>query len=178
MASGQQAKARRMPHNPRVPFAERRIANMKISQMTADHVADVLTTAAVELEPILEDKKLMSLSTDTKRLDDEPQLDYGMRVAKLLLGTVALFSKTYLQGIYRVLAAFFQCTPDEVGQMPLLEILGQVKDSLNDEVFLGFFPSLKPSAPQESSDTSESPAPSERRRRWFTSSKNSSKSKR
>ena len=126
---------------------------IKITQMTTDHVADVLSVAAVELEPILANEQLMKTVVETKLGEGETPLAYGMRTAKNLFGTVLLFSKTYRKGIYRILAEFAQCTPEEIGKRTLSENWEQIRDSLDDEVFLSFFPSLKRLARKESSDT-------------------------
>ena len=151
---------------------------MKLSKMTLDHVAAVLTTAAIELEPILADKKIMSLSSEIVQGEDESMLDYGIRVAQTMLGTISLFSDKYLHGIYRILAAFFQCTPEEVGAKPMDEVWAQIMDSFNDEVFLSFFPSLRSSGVPTSSDISQSQEPSAPLKRSFTFWKNIGKKKR
>jgi hypothetical protein len=141
---------------------------MKLSAMTTDHVADVLSTAAIELEPILADEKVMTAVAGTKQSTDENTLEYGMRIAQNLLGTVLLFSKTYRQGLYRILAEFAQCTPEEIGLKTINENWEQIKDCLNDEVFLSFFPSLKKLVQSESSDTSPKPAPKKQKQQLHT----------
>jgi len=152
---------------------------MKLSQMTNDHFRNVLATAAVELEPILKDKRIATISLEFKPKKDELNIDYGIRIASLMIQTIGHVNKEYVDGIYRLFAAFFQCSPEGFGKMTLADTMAQIKDSLSDEIFVSFFPSLKPSGVTESLDTSQTVETSpEVKRGWFTSLKNIGKSNR
>jgi hypothetical protein len=132
---------------------------MKLSEMSTDHVFDVLTVAAVDLEPILADEKVLSMTVSVKPNEGESRLELGLRTAQTILNAVLLFSRTYRQNVYRILAAFFKCSPEEIGQKTLKENMEQVRECFNDEVFLSFFPSLGRLAPKTSSDTSLNQGP-------------------
>jgi hypothetical protein len=126
---------------------------MKLSAMSTDHEIDVLTVAAVELEPMLADEKVISMTVSVKPNAGESRLELGLRMAKTILEAVLLFSQTYRQNVYRILAAFFKCSPEDIGRKTLAENWTQIRECFNDEVFLSFFPSLGRLAPKTSSDT-------------------------
>ena len=130
---------------------------MKISEMTTGQTLDFLTVAAVELEPILSDEKIMSIPADLSPQKDETRAAYGLRVGQKIFVAVALFGGKYRQSLYRVLASALQCTEDEIDKRPIMENMKLIKELLQDEALIDFFPSLKRSARKESSDTSPNP---------------------
>ena len=124
----------------------KRRKTIKLSNMTNDHLRDVLVAVAVELEPILKDEKIASLSVSFEREKNETEMDYGIRVMSIIIGTIKHINSAYMDGIYRLFAALFQCSPEDFGKMTLADTMAQIKCSLSDEVFLSFFTSLNPSA--------------------------------
>lgn len=112
--------------------------------MSADHVFDTLGVAGEELGKIFEDEKIIDkLSILDVKPDDESIATLGLRKIKDMLFLITVFSKTYRIGIYKIIAEFKQTTVEEIGKLPLTEIWAQIMDSLNDELFLSFFPQLR-----------------------------------
>jgi len=120
--------------------------------MSFDAMMNVVSTIAVEIDPILDDEMITGLTVDFKRLEDETNAEHGRRVSKKVLTILALVSGKYRPALCRILGAFFLCPADEIGQKSIKEIAAQIKDSLDDEVLHGFFPQLKLLAQSESSD--------------------------
>jgi len=116
---------------------------MKLSDMSFDAMMNVVSTIAVEVEPLLEDEKIVGLTEDFKRLEDETNAEYGRRMSKKTAVVLALLSGKYRSVLYRILGAFFNCSEDEVREKSIAEIAAQIKDSLDDEVLHGFFPQLR-----------------------------------
>jgi len=116
-------------------------------------MVNILAAIAVEIEPILDDDKILSISANIKPVKNEPRIDYGRRTAKVMLGVAQLLTGDHKQAFSRILAAFFQCTEEELGKKSIKEIMAQIKDSLNDEALLDFFPQLGSFVQNEPSDT-------------------------
>jgi len=116
---------------------------MKLSDMSFDDMINVVSTIAVEIEPLFDDEVVMGLSVDLKPGENETNLDYGRRVSKKLIELLTLVSVKYSSAFRNILAAYFQCSAEEVGGKSVKEIIALVKDSINDEVLHGFFPRLK-----------------------------------
>lgn len=117
---------------------------MKLSEMELDHVFDVIGVAGEELGAFFEDevitKKLETLNT---KADGETVSAFGVRRAKDFAYIIAAVGKKYKKGLYNLVGAFKQVPPESVGNLSLPEMWEQIRDSLNDELFLGFFPSLR-----------------------------------
>jgi len=122
---------------------------MKLSEMQFDHMMNVLSTIAVELEPLLEDEGLARIIMNLKRQENEPPADYGKRLSKQILVNLSLLSGKYRPALHRILGAFFECAPEEIGRKNVNEIAAQLKISLEDEVLHGFFPQLGLFRPSE-----------------------------
>lgn len=118
---------------------------MKLSEMSADHVFDTLGVAGEELGAIFEDsaftKKVEQMNA---KAEDESTSAFGLRRVKDLFFLINSLSKTHRMGVYRIVAAFRKIPAEEVGTLSLPELWEQIRDSLNDELFLSFFPRLKP----------------------------------
>ncbi|MCL2856204.1 MAG: hypothetical protein FWE19_00570 [Oscillospiraceae bacterium] len=138
-------------------FFRKKRKPVKLLDMTLDHCTDVMATLTVELLPILADQRVMSISTSMSPKKGETQLDYGLRVGQTLLETISLFSGEYKSGIYRILAAFFQESLEEVGKLSMREVAAQVKASLRDEDLINFLSQQKPSGRSELSVISRNP---------------------
>ena len=111
---------------------------IKLLDMTLDHSKNVLATLVDELAPILKDEKVMTFSTDVVQGEKETNYDYGVRMAEVIMQAISMFAVQYQQNIYRVFAAFFQVSPDDVGKLSTREIIEQLKVSLKDEDLIGF----------------------------------------
>ena len=127
---------------------------MKLSDMSFDDMMNVVSTIAVEIEPLLGDEEISNLLADFSRNgEEEGTFLYGKRVSQKLLKVLGIMTAKYRPALFNILGAFFQCPADEIGKKSTKEILSQIKDSLDDEVLRGFFPQLKIFAAKDSLDT-------------------------
>lgn len=150
---------------------------MKLSDMSFDAMMKVVSTIAVEFDSILEDDKVMNVTTNFTQSEGENSLDYGRRVAKEIMSILLLISEKYKPALCRIFAAYFQCSADDIGSRSVKELVAQLQDSLNDEVLLGFLPQLKPFAQSEWLGISPNAAADcPQKRPWYMFWKNTSKS--
>jgi len=126
---------------------------MKLSDMSFDQMMNVVSTIAVEIDPLLDDEEISNLIADFRQDSEENNIQYGKRMGQKLFKILAIMTARYRPALFSILGAFFQCPANEIGKKSTKEILSQIKDSLDDEVLHGFFPRLNIFAPKSSSDT-------------------------
>lgn len=133
---------------------------MKLSDMSADHLFDTLGVAGEELGAIFEDTDLVGkIEKINDQGPDESLSAFGLRRAKDVLSVIGSLAKTHRVAVYRIVGEFKKISAEEVGKLSVPELWDQLRESLNDELFLSFFPQLRPWVGKSLSDMLSKPDP-------------------
>lgn len=117
---------------------------MKLSKMKTDHLFEVLGVVGEELGEFFADSELTDkLEKLNIKDENETSSAFGLRSVKDVSYIMAAINKKYKTGIYNIIGAFKQLPPEQVGDLTIPEVWDQIRESLDDELFLGFFPSLR-----------------------------------
>lgn len=108
---------------------------MKISQMTADQAADVLIRISQPIANIIDDPETEPM---IKQLSESRGLP-PMKLISMFLPKVTMIAlKSHRQDVYEIVGALAQEPASKMGKKPVLELVGIIKESV-DQDLIDFF---------------------------------------
>ena len=108
---------------------------MKLSQMTLDQSCDCLVKITPCLSNIIEDENVKNLMEDWAKMQKEPLYK---TIGKLLPQVTTLAAVKHRKDLYAIVGAITLKPEKEVGKMTLVQVMKELKESI-DEDFIGFF---------------------------------------
>ena len=110
---------------------------MKISQMNTDQAADVLLRISQPVANIIDDPEMEPMIKKISESKDVPPLKL---ISTFLPQLTTLALKTHKQDVYEIAGALAQEPASKMGKKPVLEFIGILKESI-DQDLIDFFKS-------------------------------------
>lgn len=113
---------------------------MKFSEMNNEQAADALVRLAAPIGNICDDEKITNLIMEYKGMENTPMIKV---IGKFLPQIVGVVFKTHRSDMFEIVGALTMQTKDKAAKMNFLDSVNVIKESLNDEALMSFFPSLR-----------------------------------
>jgi len=113
---------------------------MKFSEMNNEQAADALVRLATPIGNICDDEKITNLIKEYQGIGNMPMIKV---LGKFLPQIVGVVFKTHRSDMFEIVGALTMQTKDKAAKLNFLDSVNVIKEALNDEALMSFFPSLR-----------------------------------